>query len=85
MKLLKVNFSVWRPYLFGEKGALASVNSDLYAEILRNFLEPKLTNLGNLRVWFRQGGSKALTVRRSMEIFRELFPEHLISLPGDVG
>lgn len=54
-------------------------------EMLQTFLESKLSDLGGPDMWFQQDRSTAHTVRRLMEVLREILPEHLISLPGDIG
>ena len=35
--------------------------------------------------WFQQEGATAHTAQRSVQVLREMFPEKLISLRGDVG
>jgi hypothetical protein len=52
--------------------------------MLRNFLEPRLNELGNASLWFQQDGATAHTARASMEVLREIFPGRLISLRGDI-
>jgi hypothetical protein len=57
--------------------------------MLENFLRPKLDDLfdkyGAENVWFQQDGATAHTSRRSLEILREMFPGHAVSLRGDIG
>jgi hypothetical protein len=60
------------------------VTSHRYVEMLRNFLEPRLNELGNASLWFQQDGATAHTVRASMEVLREIFPGRFISLRGDI-
>jgi hypothetical protein len=61
-----------------------TVTSQRYVEMLRNFLEPRLNELGNASLWFQQDGVAAHTARASMEVLRENFPRRLISLRGDI-
>jgi hypothetical protein len=61
-----------------------TVTSQRYVEMLCNFLEPRLNELGNASLWFQQDGVTAHTVRASMEVLREDFPGRLISLRGDI-
>ena len=36
-------------------------------------------------VWFQQDGATAHTAQRSLQVLREMFPDRLISLRGDIG
>jgi hypothetical protein len=49
-----VGFGIIGPYLFGEEHTV-TVTSHCYVETLRNFLEPRLNELGN--VWFQHDGA----------------------------
>lgn len=51
---------------------MVTFKSWCYVEMLQNFLDPRLNNLGN--VWFQQDNSTAHTARESMEVLREIFP-----------
>jgi hypothetical protein len=73
---------IW-PYFF-EKERTVTVTSHRYVEMLCNFLEPRLNELGNASLWFQQDGATAHTARASMEVLREIFPGHFISLCGDI-
>ena len=54
--------------------------------MLQNFLKPKLQDLDdNSTVWFQQDDATAHTAKNSMDVLRDLFPSHLISLRGDIG
>jgi hypothetical protein len=57
--------------------------------MLDNFLQPKLHDLfdehGAENMWFQQDGATAHTSSRSLGILREMFPEHVVSLRGDIG
>jgi hypothetical protein len=79
------NFRVIGPYFFEDEDGCA-VTSARYVETLRNFLAPELGRLGTelTTIWFRQDGATARTARASMEIVREIFPEQVISLRGDL-
>jgi hypothetical protein len=68
------------PYFLDEDGETVAVTSDRYVQMLRNFLEPKLNERGNLAVWFQQDGATAHTAKGSMGVQREMFPGRLISL-----
>jgi hypothetical protein len=80
-------FGLIGPYFF-EDSAIAAVTgtSDCYLEMLYNFLEPELRRRGiDLRnIWFQQDGATARTARVSMNVVREMFPQHIISRYGDV-
>jgi hypothetical protein len=52
--------------------------------MLRNFLQPRLSELGYASLWFQQDGVTAHTATASMEVLREIFPGRLISLRGDI-
>jgi len=80
----KTEFGVWGPYFFEKEGVTVTVTSDRYCDMLQNFLRPKMDELEE-DVWFQQDGATAHTSRRSLSIFREMFPGHLISLRGDIG
>jgi hypothetical protein len=64
------------------------VTSDRYCAMPENFLRPKLDDLfdehGAENVWFQQDGAIAHTSRRSLGIFREMFPGHVVSLRSDI-
>ena len=63
-----------------------TVTSERYCLLLKTFLRTKLDEIEDSKnVWFQQNGAKALTSRRSLEILRKLFPNHLISLRGDLN
>ena len=80
------NFGVWGPYFFEEEEKVVSVTSSRSVQMLQNFLKPKLQDLDdNSTVWFQQDGATAHTAKNSMDVLRDLFPSHLISLRGDIG
>lgn len=82
-------FGVIGPYFFEEEGVTVTVNSRRYVSMLQNFLQPRMEEiveeegLGDL--WFQQDGATAHTARNSLNVLREMFPGHLVSLRGDVG
>lgn len=79
-------FGIWGPYFFEENNVTVTVNSERYCVMLQTFLRPKLNELDDSdNVWFQQDGATAHTSRRTMGILREMFPDHLISLRGDIG
>jgi hypothetical protein len=81
------NFGVTDPYFFEDEGGSAvTVTSARYVEILRNFFTPELSRHGIelLTIWFQQDDATALTERASMKVVREMFPEHVISLRGEL-
>jgi hypothetical protein len=80
---------VWGPYFFEEDDVTVTVTSDRYCAMLENFLRPKsddelFDEYGAGNVWFQQDGATAHTSRRSLEILREMFPGHVVSLRGDI-
>jgi hypothetical protein len=72
------------PYVFEEENRAATVNSERYVSMLQNFFAPALEEPGLENVWFQQDGATAHTARASMQVSREMFPGHLISLRGDI-
>jgi hypothetical protein len=54
--------------------------------MLENFLRSKMDDLfdehGAENVWFQQDGATAPTSCRLLRILREMFPGHVVSLPG---
>ncbi|GBN18070.1 hypothetical protein AVEN_255033-1 [Araneus ventricosus] len=74
-----------RPILFEENGKAVTVTSARYAYMLRNFLQSKLYEHGNLAVWFPQDVSTAHTAGISMDLMKEMFLKRLISLRGDIS
>ena len=54
--------------------------------MLRNFYELELRRRGIdlSSVWLQQDGAIAHIARASMSVLREIFPQHIISLGGDV-
>lgn len=50
-------------------------------------LTPELSRLGIEfpTIWFHEDGASAPTIRASMEVVREIFPEHVISLCGELS
>ena len=80
------NFGVWGPYFFEEEEKVVSVTSSRYVQMLQNFLKPKLQDLDdNPTVWFQQDSATTHTAENSMDVLRDLFPSHLISLRSDIG
>jgi hypothetical protein len=80
-------FGVLGPYFFEDnKGAVVTVTSERYVEILCNVCEQELRRRGiNLSsVWFQQDGATAHTARASMTVLREMFPHHVIYRGGDI-
>jgi hypothetical protein len=73
-------FGLIGPYFFEDNAA------DRYVEILHNFLEPELRRRGiDLRTtWFQQDGATAHTAGASMNVVREMFPQHIILRYGHV-
>ena len=80
---------VWDPYFLEEDGVTVTVTSDRYCAMLQNFLQPKLHDLfkehGVENVWFQQDGANVHTSRCSLDLLREMFPGHVVSLRGDIG
>jgi hypothetical protein len=79
------NFRVIGPFFFEhEDGHALTTTSACYVETLRNLLTSELSCHGIelSTVWFQQDGATAHTVRVSMEVVQEIFPEHIISLHG---
>ena len=70
---------------FEENDSCATVNSTQYCEMITKFLKPKLPGLGGKDVWFQQDGATAHTASKSMAILKEMFPNRLISIRGDIG
>jgi [histone H3]-lysine36 N-dimethyltransferase SETMAR len=75
---------VYGPYFFEEEGQTATVTSARYVNMLQNFLGPTIAELGRTDIWYQQDGATAHTSKRSMEVLREMFPQRLISMRGDV-
>ena len=82
----RIFWSSWSLLLKDNEGAAVTVTSERYVAMLRNFCEPELRRRGIdlLSVWFQQDGERAHTVRASMNVLREIFPQHVISCGGDV-
>jgi hypothetical protein len=81
------NLGVIGPYFFeDEDGRAVTVTSARYVEMLQNFLMSELSRPGNelSTIWFQQDGATAHTATASMEVVREMFPEHVISLRGEL-
>jgi hypothetical protein len=78
------SFGVLGSYLFQDKEV--TEKSECYVAMLRNFCEPELRRRGIdlSSVWFQQEGAAAHTARASMNVLREMFPQHVISRGGDV-
>lgn len=82
-------FGIVGPYFFEddwENTNIVTVNSDRYVEKLRDYLIPKLRQLGIdiTNIWFQQDGTTTHTAFASMAVLRELFPGMLILRFGDV-
>jgi hypothetical protein len=71
---------------FFEEGATVTVTSERYVEMLRNFLHPQLRSLRvNMEeMWFQQDEATAHTARALMTAVRQMSPQHVVSLFGDV-
>jgi len=79
------SFGVLGAYCF-EDNEGAAVTVTYYVAMLRNFCEPELGRRGidPSSVRFQQDGATAHTARASMNVLREMFPQHVISRAGDV-
>ena len=81
------SFRVLGPYFFEDnEGAAATVTSECYVAMPRNFCEPELHRRGIdlSSVWLQQDGVTAHTGRASMSVLREMFSQHVISHSGNV-
>jgi hypothetical protein len=60
--------------------------SELYAQMLYNFLHPQLRSLQvNMEeMWFQQDGATAHMARASMTVVQQMFPQHVVSRFGNV-
>jgi hypothetical protein len=70
------------PYFFeDEVGRTLTVNSALYTEMLRTFLEQELQRpgVGTQTLWFQQNGATAHTARTAMRVLNEMFSARVIS------
>lgn len=54
-----------------------------YVEMLYNLLKPRLQELASPLLRFHHDGATVHMVRRSVEVSKEHFPGHLVSLHGD--
>ena len=52
--------------------------------MLRNFLQPRISEHGNGPLWFQQDGDTAHTAKISRGVLRQLFPGRLVSLHGNI-
>lgn len=59
---------------------IVTVTSPLYVQMLQHFLKTMCTTLENQNMWIQQDGASSHTATISMDVLRELFPGHLISL-----
>jgi hypothetical protein len=73
------------PYSSEDEDDLAvTVTSARYVEMLRNLLTRELSCGNELStIWFQQDGATAHTARAFMDVAREVFAEHVISLLGE--
>lgn len=74
------------PYFFEDaRGNAVTITSQRYADMLENFFAPHLARFGvNEETYFQQDGATSHTARVSMNIARQLFPNHVISRNGDI-
>lgn len=73
------------PYFFeDERGVTVTVNGERYRNMIDNFLTPELDALGLVNMWFQQDGAPLHTANVTMELLRDLFPQQIISINGDV-
>jgi hypothetical protein len=80
------NFGVIGFYSFEDEERIAvSVTPARCIEMLRNFLTSELSRHGIelTTIWFQQDGATARTASVSIEVIREIFPEHVILLRGE--
>lgn len=80
-------FGLIRPYFFEDNaGAAVMAASNRYAEVLRNFFETDLLRrrADPRATCSQQDGATTHTVKSSMNALRQMFPQHIISLYGDV-
>jgi hypothetical protein len=79
------DFGVIGSYFFEEGGATVTVTAHWYVEMLETFPCPILDDVDTEHMWFQQDGATAHTARCLLGVLREMFPERLISLRGDMG
>jgi inhibitor of nuclear factor kappa-B kinase subunit alpha len=75
---------IWGPYFFEDNDVTVTVDTNRYCQMLEDVVRPKLDDMNNA-VFFQQDGATCHTSSRSMTLLRELFPQKLISLRGDIG
>jgi hypothetical protein len=81
------NFRVIGPFFFeDEDGRALTAISARYIEMLHNLLTSELSRHGIERstILFQQDGATAHTARASVDVVQEIFPEHVISLRGEL-
>jgi hypothetical protein len=66
---------------FEEDNTSVTVTSARYIEMLNTFLLRQLRrhNVNMQQIWFQQEGATAHTARASMQVARDMFPQHVIS------
>jgi hypothetical protein len=78
-------FGLIGPYFFEEEGRTVTVTCQRYVKMLRDFLQPRINDLGNTPLWFQQDGATAHTANESRAVLRGMFPGRLISQRGDIA
>jgi hypothetical protein len=75
-----------RSLFFEEDNTSVIVTSARYIEMLNAFLlrELRRRNVNMQKIWFQQDSATAHTARPSMEVVRDMFPQHVISGSGDI-
>jgi hypothetical protein len=61
------------------------VISTRYIKMLNTFLlQLRRRNVNMQQIWFQQDGATTHKARASMQVIRDMFPEHVISNFGDI-
>lgn len=72
------------PFFFqDDRENATTVNAARYTGMVRTFLTQELVRFPQI-TWFQQDGATCHTARVSMTALRELFPNHIISINGDI-
>jgi hypothetical protein len=79
-------FGIVGPYFFEEDNTSLTMTSARYIKMLNTFLfrELRRHNFNMQQIWFQQDGATAHMARASMQVVRDMFPQHVISRFGDI-
>ena len=75
---------IWPFFFENEQGEGVTVNGDRYRAMLNEFLFIKIDEKDIGNIWFQQDGATCNTAKATLDVFRPVFKDRIISRRADV-